>query len=960
MVGRDGELGVLRNAATAHRRGESPVVVVRGEPGIGKSRLLRELTAELGQVRPVLWGSCLNISDPPALGPIIPVIRNALQALGDTEREDLPAWTRAAVDRLLSEDDAASTPLGDARALLFEAFLAIIDRLAVDRAPVLVIEDVHWIDRSSWDLLTYLVHQLDQRPLLTVMTHRPLPRGNGLRDSLLELTRLPQVTALELEPLTRSLVAEQLAGLTGADPEPDRLESVMARSGGNPFFVEMLADDSVAADSRIRAHLLAPLDHLDAETRRVVHVVAAAAPYAGHALLATVADLPEPELSNAVRRAVDAGLLSAEGSGYRFRHVLLRDAIYEESLIPGERAALHLAIAAAIDADPGLAPPVRHFAPSEAGRHWELGGDTTKAIDAYWTSAAQARALHFHPERVVMLDRVLRLWDEVPDAKRLLGTSRADVMMNIVEASDLSGDVVLGMDRAEQAIAAALGEDRPETAARVLERRARMRRRLGVTGATEDLVDALRLATDTPLHGRMLAFLAQRQWLSGHRRDEVEETASRALKLAEPDVDPFAAVHARLTLAWLPALDGDLEGSRRRHSEARQDAAMGENGAVLVVRSYLDESALLRACGAPEHAADAARRGMRYAGDLGCSATSVPHAAAHLAEPLIALGSWGEAGEVIEAGLAAAPPRGYLALLLRLRARISTWQGDLDAATRDLQEIHEVVGSRFEAPDEQFAVAQLEAEVRLMRGDGAGAWLAVQRALDCYPAKCHSTNGWALLAVGAQASRRLLDEDPERRRQPARDNLTSLGEIARRQPRHFAMDEAWHATYVATTTDGPARPVARREQVAAWRRVHEPAMLASALVQAADDTPDPLAAREHLREAAEIATRLGATALSTAVGTSAARRGVAIDAPAPSTPDTVGDPTARSWGLTAREHEVLQELATGKTNREIAGALFITPKTASVHVSRILMKTQSATRSEATAKAFRHGAVVVH
>jgi predicted ATPase len=253
---------------------------------------------------------------------------------------------------------------------LFTLLLGVVQRLAATAPLLWVMEDLHWADRSTRDLLAYLATALRVGRVLLVGSYRSdeVDRLHPLRGLLGELVRNRRVHRLELPPFTRAELAEQLAGL-GVDPSARLVDEIYARAEGNPFFTEELLLAGAAADPGVlppslRDVLLTRVVRLAHRTQQLLRVAAAAGPGASQPLLATVAGLDDQQLLAGLREAVDQQLLLPEpgaGGGYVFRHALLAEAVYSE-LLPGERVRLHTALAGALEA--GL----------EAGDAGEPGG----------------------------------------------------------------------------------------------------------------------------------------------------------------------------------------------------------------------------------------------------------------------------------------------------------------------------------------------------------------------------------------------------------------------------------------------------------------------------------------------------------------------------------------------------------------------------------------------------------
>jgi len=401
FVGRTDELARLTQAGQRAAAGTPTAVLVGGEAGVGKTRLVAEVAAGARTAgATVLVGGCVELGgEGVPFAPLIEALRAFVRDLDEPElARILPGQARAELARLLPElgppadPGARATFVGDPgpgsdQGRLFELLLGLLERLGEERPAVLVVEDLHWADRSTRDLLAFLVRNLRHGRLLLVLTYRSdeLHRRHPLRPFLAELDRGRRIERLELARFGRAEVAIQLAGIRGTPAPAELAERIHARSGGNAFFVEELAATAAAgADGELppslRDTLLARIELLSEATQQVLRVAAAAGARVGHDLLAEVAGLPEAELLAGLREAVSAHVLLAEAADetYGFRHALVKEAVYAE-LLPGERTRLHARFAAALagrddGGQAGLA--------AELAWHWYAAHDLERALPA--------------------------------------------------------------------------------------------------------------------------------------------------------------------------------------------------------------------------------------------------------------------------------------------------------------------------------------------------------------------------------------------------------------------------------------------------------------------------------------------------------------------------------------------------------------------------------------------------
>ncbi|MEV4259160.1 AAA family ATPase, partial [Spirillospora sp. NPDC049652] len=385
MVGRAGQLDLLTEALAA----APGAVLVGGEAGLGKSRLIREFGAAVKDDALLLVGGCLELgSDGLPFAPFTTVLRGLVRDVGvDGVAELLPRGATSGLARLLPEfgepeSDAAS---GEERARLFETMLTLLEHLAERSPVVLVIEDAHWADRSTRDLLSFLVRNVGTAPLLIVVTYRSdeLHRSHPLRPLLAELGRVDRVRRLDLPRLTREEVGELVADILGRTPDPELIDTVRSRSEGNPLFVETL----VGCDGRLvcelpetlRDLLLAGVERLPEETQEVLRDASGGGTRIDHRLLAAVTRLDDAALTRVLRPAVAANVLVVDGDGYAFRHALIREAVHDD-LLPGEHTRLHTRYAEALENDADLVPADRLW--HELSHHWHAAHDALWALVA--------------------------------------------------------------------------------------------------------------------------------------------------------------------------------------------------------------------------------------------------------------------------------------------------------------------------------------------------------------------------------------------------------------------------------------------------------------------------------------------------------------------------------------------------------------------------------------------------
>jgi DNA-binding CsgD family transcriptional regulator/tetratricopeptide (TPR) repeat protein len=964
FIGRRGELRALRAALSRAADGDPAVVLVGGEAGIGKTRLVSELTAACAaDGTRVLTGGCVPVGEGSLpYAPVVEVLRALVAELGpDTVRELVgPSWPELA--RLapgLGRPQADPDGHG-AQSRLFELLLGLLGRLTEQQPILLVVEDLHWADRSTRELLAFLVRNLRRERLVLVATYRDdEPGQQRLRAYLAELDRGP-VERLELPRLDRAQTTAQLAGILGAAPDTDLADSVFARSQGNPFFTEELLAVVRAGSDELPATprdlLRGRVDALAEPARRVLAVVAVAGRQVPHRLLAAVAGLDDEALTEGLRAAVAAQLLvrTAGADGYDVRHALLREVV-DADLLPGESARLHARLAQALTDHPGLADGSPAVAAAELAAHWDGAGEPARALPARVQAGLAADRAHAFPEAGRHYERALELWEEVPDPDRDAGLDRVELLTRAGAAAGATAQV----ERATVRLTMALGQVDP---AADPVRSALLHMRLGEQrwhgddepGCLAALEEAVRLLPTEPSADRARVLTYQAQWLMmAGRCHEAEGRAAEGLAIARAVGARAEEGHALDILGSCAFDAGQLEAACRIAEEV--------GNAEGIVRGYLNLSSTLWAIGRLRDAHGTARRGLAFARELGLESTLGSILTAHVARGLYELGHWEEAGSVLAEALArdtwAAVPLHGIGGLLELG-----W-GDLAAARRhlDLAGRPEPSGSAGNF----VASALIELAVQERRyGDARAALDQALKAVERLDPEFSGIYALGLqveagLAEVARAARSAADIEEARRRAKA------LLEALRAMTRPGAADGiawvAWDAAQGAaewSRLEGRSDPARWREAAEQWERLELPYRAAYARFRQAEAllaAGAPRAEVEPVLRAAHRATvALGAGPLRREIELLARRGRLRLEDPAATAAPAPATQLA-AFGLTRRETEVLELVAAGHTNRQIGQELFITPKTAGLHVSRILAKLGVAGRGQAAAVAHRLG-----
>jgi DNA-binding CsgD family transcriptional regulator len=982
FVGRQQEQGILASEVSRVAGGEPGFVLVGGEAGVGKTRLIEEAAGAAGAAGfRVLSGRCVELG-PEGL-PLAPLVE-ALRALArSAPPEELRRWlgpARAALARLLPSLDATIEVGGSGSgqpAQLPELVLGVVERVSASQPLLLIFEDLHWADQSTLELLAHLVRALREVPVLIVVTYRSdeIHRRHPLRPLLTGWERVRTVRWLELARFDRDEVAAQVTAILDRPAEAQLIDVVLDRSEGNAFLVEeivgMLSDDRDpgALSPSLRDVLLVRVEPRSADAQRVLRAAAVSGRQVPERLLAAVVGTDPALLLAALRELVDNHLLVVDdtGQGYAFRHKLARDAVYDD-MLPGERVSWHAAYGRALAESPELAGDDMSV-PAALAHHWFTALDLPAALPAYLAAAA-ASSTYAPAEELRHLERSLEIWPRVPAATTVTGTDVIEMLRAAADAAVRAGSIDRALSLLDQALAD-LGETGSASRrALLLERRARALRDLG--NETQSLVvlrqaqDLLPAAPLTSAHAIVLTSLAN-SLLNHGDMTAAQATATQAVTVAVAVGAQVEEAEARITQAIAQAYLGDgdngLTGMRAGLRLAEQIGA--QNTAL---RGHINHSDLLEMLGRHQEAIDAATDGLELAQRIGSSRRLGPYLTGNLVEPLLRLGRWEEAERTAVEAARNQPVGVFAATLLDLRAQLAVLAGRRSDAERLAAQTRQLLATSNSFQFQQ-SLAFTMAETNRLAGDLDSAAAIIAESLTEGPDTWFERYSWPLIWLGTRiaADRAILARD---QRAPAADDSQSdrLAAIAQALPVRTPPARGYAATTVAERSrlSGSAAVGTWTAAVQCWRAADEPYPLAYCLLRLAEDLCTLNARQEAttaLQEAARLAAKMGAAPLSQEAEALARRARLPLtkdtgernsDPPDATHPVTAepADALAR-FSLTEREREVLQLLAVGRSNAQIASTLFISPKTASVHVSNILAKLGVTGRVEAAALVHR-------
>ncbi len=984
FVGRADELSLLLEGLVAATGSRPSCVAVTGDAGVGKTRLLAEFAQHARQEGArVVAGAGIDLAAGEfPFGVFLAALRDlARSGRGGEVETAVPASYDEVMD-LLRADPGEEAAGRSGRTRLFDRVLDLIGELSDEQPLVLVLEDLHWADRSSLDLLLFLVQDLCQeRDLL-----RDLPRerilivlswrtdeaidGNARADALADLERLQCVEPLRLRSLPRDDLSAILRAVAPAAIPAQRTDDIIRRSAGNPLFAQELlaagpkSTGTSSTPLTCREVVLRRARRLSPDAEQAVRALAVLGRPADHDLLGEVADLGGPAaLATALREALDQRILRRERDGelVTFRHPLGQEAVYDD-VLPSERLVLHRRSAEALDRREDEGQPSA-LGIAELAHHWQEAQVWAKALPSSIEAARAAAVVTGFAEAYAQYRRALDAWGHVQDATAVTGVTLAELQQEAAEAAHWAGATTDAVTLATSARETARASGDTSTEAQLCERLGRYLWELGDTPASlaadREAAALLEGAPPSQLQSRAHAALAAGLLLDGESAAAAEH-ATIAIDLARAAGHAAEEGYALTTLGVSRAVNGELDAGLQLLDQARsicEDCGSLEE----IFRVYVNQTFVLTSAGRLQASLDVAYAGMAKVRQLGLTSTGGGGLLVNTASTLQLLGDWDQATRVATDALQQGVPQAFAGYLHFVIADVAAARGDVAAAEASYEAAERIAPLRGD-PWFEGTLGASRAELALWSGEPAAALAVVAETLPSLDKPDYDELAARLCAVGRRAA---ADQAARARLLPDQTGpdaqLVKQLTVREQQCRDGAARGATPAidAYLLQGEGETSRQDGRHDHelwatvAAAWQALSQPYPRAYALWREAEALVAERSKRKAgflVAEATAVADELDATPLRRELQALAGRATLTVDAPA--VPKAAPASTAQRLGLTAREQEVLPLVASGRTNRQIARALFISEKTVSVHVSNIMMKLGASNRGEAAAAAF--------
>ena len=982
LIGRNNEMAELRAAFVAARSGVMNTVIIGGEAGVGKTRLAREfLQSDHGAPALVLSGNCRDSADSPLpFGAIVEAIRPLSNNLDEKTRTELFVPVREQLAGILPNLESNSISEAGSRSQLFEAILLLLERVTSTAPAILLIEDLHWADQSTRDFVAFLIDNARSAQLTLVITYRSdeLVTGDVFLKYIAQLARNPSVSRINLERLERDDLLTYLDELAGRAVESTVGNLIWDRSLGNAFYAEQLLASHDDSDNHvpqsINDTLLARLNALGATTQRTLRVIAAGGEHVDHSLLTTVAgDLSAPEIDDAMREAVAHQILVDSGDGsLKFRHTLIAEVAYSQ-LLPQERRDVHRRYAVALS-DAYDLPLSRAASAAELAHHYFAAGEKREALNASIDAAAETYAACGYAESRVHYEHALTLWSEVSPADRPAGVDYIELLDQCAAVAHLEGDNNRSVELMRDALTHTPDNDPRRRIIRV--RLGTYLRMLGESQEAltehEQIVREMSDEAPSSLHAEILCAYALSLTAAARHRESAKHAeeallSSRTVGDRPHEARALSILGSNLVVLGQPDLgarylNDALELAEELNRPA--DIAAGYHQLAMTLSGPLNKL---------DDALAIAKRGSAQVAEIGLERHWGAQLQSIAIDTLFRMGRWDEAVALLSVAIHRSA-KGIAALdLLLARAKLTVGRGEFESAQHDLDTVATLAAR---AIDLRYTVplATLRAGLALWQHDLTAATNAVDEGLehiagndDVWFAAPLVWHGMRVEAERAEQARAALVSDTVESAIERGTALRSLSlEMCRSGRQQGALRLVVDAYDVMCEGEllrikGEAAPDVWSVVASSWEQLGHPYPHAYAnwrWAEALLARPNGvMRASQLLRNAYRVALDLRASPLQRELEALAKRARIDLAASAVAADEikvvdireSVLQRLRVEAGLTKREAQILSLVADGQSNRGIAETCFISEKTASVHVSNILMKLDVRSRVQAAA-----------
>jgi len=747
FVGREPELERLRGAWADACSGHRRLVFLSGGPGIGKSRLSGELAREALAEGTVLYGVCeeeMLVSYQPFVEALRHYVRHAELDWARVVGPGVGELARLIPELAAAVDAGGATPAGDPQTrcyLMFEAVSALLTEAA--RTPlVLVLDDLHWADRGTLQLLRHVTRAPQQASLLILGTYRDAEVGAGhpMAELLADLRRDRQFERISLDGLDERGVGELITTHAGDSAPGGIVQTVYEQTDGNPFFVEevmrhlletgalferggrwrpAISPDEIGVPEGVKDVVGWRVARLSEGCRTALSQAAVLGRVFDFDVLQAMGDFTEDALISALEEALGAHVVV---EGFEFTHALVRDTLYGD-LSGLRRQRLHARAAQAIELTRG------ENAMTEVAHHWYAAGDRPHALASSVRAASAVDERYAHGEALDLYERALELWDTVDDPELLAGIDRVGLEERAAEAASSLGEP----KRAEQLVEAALQrldwDAEPMRAGLLNERLGRFR---WIGGDAKRALEAYEAAVEvvpptppTRHRARVLAALAHALVIS-NQAAPARARSAEALAIARDVRAPVEEGRALATLGSATARLGQADEGLAMVLEGREKLRRANAAPDYIVITHSAECNALEDAARFEEAWEAARKGVAFASARGMHRNHRGWLEMQGASSLIKLGRWEEAMETLDAALARGPSGITRRGVQLMRAQLQVARGDVEGATNSAADAQRAVEGDQPFTGRMFHVL---ASLALERGDHDTAEQHVSRGL---------------------------------------------------------------------------------------------------------------------------------------------------------------------------------------------------------------------------------------